>query len=345
MNKLLSFTSIVFSYLLVVQGAHANPPVNTVPVETTKDAISFYTAGLVTNKAQSRLSFKTSGIVERLLVEDGQRVSKGDLLAQLDLSEIQAQKRQAQADYKQASLDVNRLERLVAQRVAPKDKLDNALTRKDKAKAALNIAEFNLKYSQIKAPANGIIINKHTEKDELASAGQPILTFSPDNQGWVVKAGLIDREAVHVNLGDKTSIELDAYPGNVINGQVSEIAAQANPNTGLFEIEVTINEQQLRLMSGLYAHINVMPVNQPTLYRIPTSSLISANGKEGTVAQMNPVSRNIELKTIRVHSLSTQSLLVSTGLKTEWPVVIGSPYNLLSLISDRAQPNQQVTGL
>jgi hypothetical protein len=60
---------------------------------------------------------------------------------------------------------------------------------------------------------------------------------------------------------------------------------------------------------------------------------------------MNPVSRNIELKTIRVHSLSTQSLLVSTGLKTEWPVVIGSPYNLLSLISDRAQPNQQVTGL
>lgn len=340
MNKLMLLMSFVVSSLAITNTASANPPVNSVAVETTKDAISFYSSGLVTNKAQSRLSFKTSGIIQQLTVEDGQRVVKGQLLAQLDLAEIQAQKRQAQADLKQATLDVERLEKLVAQRVAPKEKLDNALIRKDKARAALNITEFNLKHSQIKAPSDGLVIRKHLEKDELVSAGQPVLTFSPDSKGWVVKAGLIDREAVYVNIGDRTTIELDAYPGQIIEGVVTEIAAQANANTGLFEIEVNIQEQQLRLMSGLYAHINVHPEQQPVLYKVPTSSLISANGKLGKVAQINPVSRTIELKTVRVHSLSTDSVFVASGLNTEWPIVIGSPYNLQSQLTDQQSTKQ-----
>ncbi|GAA3925550.1 efflux RND transporter periplasmic adaptor subunit [Litoribacillus peritrichatus] len=324
MNKLL----LLISFVISSTSAIANQPVDTQPIEKTTSAIRFYSSGLVTNKAQSRLSFKTSGIIEKLTVEEGQKVKKGDLLAQLDLSEIVAQQRQAQADYKQANLDVARLEKLVSQRLAPKEKLDNAQIRQDKAKAALNIAEFNLKHSQIKAPTDGIIIKKHIEKDELVNAGQPILVFSPNSQGWVVKAGLIDREAVYVNIGDQTTIELDAYPGHQLTGVISEMAAQANENTGLFEVEVRIEDQQLRLMSGLYAHINVLPAQQPVLYRIPTASLISANGKTGTVAQMNPVSRNIELKTVKMHSLSTDSVYVAYGLNTEWPIVLGTPYNL-----------------
>ncbi|MFC3152933.1 efflux RND transporter periplasmic adaptor subunit [Litoribrevibacter euphylliae] len=338
--KFLSFALTVLTTALIPVMSHANPPVNTVAVETVKDAVSFYSSGLVANKAQSRLSFKTSGIIQHISVEDGQKVTKGQLLAQLDLSEIQAQQRQAQADFKQATLDVKRLETLVAQRLAPKEKLDNALIRKDKAQAALNIAEFNLKHSQIKAPANGVVITKHIEKDELVSAGQPIITFSPNSKGWVVKAGLIDREAVYVNLGDTTTIELDAYPGQLLKGQVTEIAAQANPNTGLFEVEVSISEEPFRLLSGLYAHINVQPEQQPILYRVPTSSLLTANGKQGTVAQMNPVSRNIEVTTVRVHSLSTDAVLISNGLNTDWPIVIGSPYNLSSQLIERREVSQ-----
>jgi RND family efflux transporter MFP subunit len=337
---LLSLTVVSIATPLV---SHANPPVDTAQVESVERAVSFYSSGLVANKAQSRLSFKTSGIVQRISVVDGQKVKQGQLLAQLDLSEIRAQHRQAEADFKQASLDVTRLETLVAQRLAPKEKLDNALIRKDKAKAALNIAEFNLKHSQIKAPANGVIITKHIETDELVSPGQPIITFSPNSKGWVVKAGLIDREAVYVNLGDTTTIELDAYPGQTLSGEVTEIAAQANPNTGLFEVEVRINEEPFRLLSGLYAHINVHPVQQPKLYRIPTSSLLTANGKQGTVAQMNPVSRTIEMKTIQVHSLSTDAVLVSAGLNTEWPIVLGSPYNLHAHIAPPREVTQVVT--
>lgn len=341
----LSFASTVLTTALTPVMSHANPPVNTVEVETISNAVSFYSSGLVANKAQSRLSFKTSGIIEQISVDDGQKVTKGQLLAQLDLSEITAQKRQAQADYKQASLDVKRLETLVAQRLAPNEKLDNALIRKDKAKAALNIAEFNLKHSQIKAPANGVVITKHIENDELVSAGQPIITFSPNSKGWVVKAGLIDREAVYVNLGDSTTIELDAYPGHQLKGEVTEIAAQANPNTGLFEVEISISEEPFRLLSGLYAHINVQPEQQPILYRVPTSSLLTANGKQGTVAQMNPVSRNIEVKTVRVHSLSTDAVLISNGLKTDWPIVVGSPYNISSQLNEQREVTQLATEL
>ncbi|GLQ32657.1 efflux RND transporter periplasmic adaptor subunit [Litoribrevibacter albus] len=340
MKPFILLLSVAFTSAMLPLTSHANPPINTVDIETVEDAVSFYSSGLVANKAQSRLSFKTSGIVQKITVDDGQQVRKGQLLAQLDLSEIQAQQRQAQADFKQASLDVTRLETLVAQRLAPKEKLDNALIRKDKAKAALNIAEFNLKHSQIIAPASGVVITKHIEMDELISAGQPVITFSPNSKGWVVKAGLIDREAVYVNLGDTTTIELDAYPGQRLEGEVTEIAAQANPNTGLFEVEISINEEPFRLLSGLYAHINVHPQDQPVLYRVPTSSLLTANGKQATVAQMNPVSRSIEMMTVNVHSLSTDSVLISNGLNTAWPIVTGSPYNFPSQLNAPREVSQ-----
>ena len=89
-------------------------------------------------------------------------------------------------------------------------------------------------------------------------------------------------------------------------------------------------------MSGLYAHINVHPVQQPVLYRIPTSSLISANGKTGTVAQMNPISRNIEFKTVKMHSLNTDSVFIAAGLNSEWPIVLGTPYNLRAQFAERS---------
>lgn len=316
--------------------AAADTPLLTAPVTVEKNALSFYTSGVLVNKGQTRLSFKSSGLINELTFKEGEAVKKDQLLARLDLSEIQARQRLAQADLKQAEQDVARLSTLVKSQLAPKEQLDNAQIRLEKAKAALAIEDFNLKHSEIKAPEDGVVMRQYVEKDEMVSPGQPILLFSGNSEGWIIRAGLIDREAVQVSLNDKVDIQLDAYPGVKLSGKVTELAGQATPETGMFEIEVELRKPQVRLLSGLYAHLNIMPSLQPEVMRVPASALLRANGRSGQMAQLNPATRTVEIKTVQIHSLSTHAVLIQDGLNPQWPIVLGSPYHISALTTPAA---------
>ncbi|MCP5161175.1 MAG: efflux RND transporter periplasmic adaptor subunit [Hahellaceae bacterium] len=316
--------------------AVAETPLLTAPVKVETNALSFFTSGVLMNKGQTRLSFKTSGLINELTFKEGESVKKGQLLARLDLSEIQARQQLAKADLKRAELDVERLKSLVKNQLAPKEQLDNALIRLDKATASLAIENFNLKHSEIVAPENGVVLKQYVEKDEMVTPGQPALLFSGNSEGWIIRAGLIDREAVQVQLGDKVAIQLDAYPGIMLEGKVTELAAQASADTGLFELEIELRHPKVRLLSGLYAHLHIQPSLQPSISRVPASALLKANGRTGQVAQLNPLNHMVEIKTVQIHSLSGDSVLVQQGLNPTWPIVLGSPYHINGLTQNTA---------
>ncbi len=334
---ILRFTCGLIS-LLMGGLAVAESPVMTAPVTLESDAMTFYTSGVLVNKGQTRLAFKTAGVLSELPVTEGTHVKKGTLLARLDLAEIEAKQQFALADFRQAELDVRRLESLVSRQLAPKEQLDNALTRQDKAKAVLAIETFNLKHSQILAPEDGIVLKRHVEKDEMVTAGQPVLLFSGHAEGWIVRAGLIDREAIQVQLGDKVAIRLDAYPGLNLAGRVTELAAQASAQTGMFEVEIDLGKPEVRLLSGLYAHLHIRPSLQPQLMRVPVSALLNASGRHGEIAQINPDTRAVEIKSVQIYSLTSDAVLIQQGLNPQWPIVLGSPYHISALTSASRLP-------
>lgn len=242
--------------------------------------------GLIGSRDEMRLSFKTGGIVQRIAVREGEAVRQGALLAELELTEIQSQAEQAAEVAAKAERDLERGERLHADQVISLEALQNLRTQAAVARAARAAARFNLGYSRITAPRDGVILRKLVEERELVPPGQPVVVLGSAERGYVVRFALSDRDIVQISLGDTAEITLDAYPGRSFTGRVSEISSAADVRTGLFPAQLQLDASvDLRLPSGLVAKLRLAPggAAQRVLTYVPIASVVEGDGRRASV--------------------------------------------------------------
>lgn len=252
-------------------------------VEHTDTDLPVWAVGKLEAKEESRLSFKIGGIVERVFVDEGQRVAKGQLLATLSLTEIDAQLAQAQNGFDKADRDLTRVKNLFADTVATLEQLQNATTAWDIAKSSLDAAAFNRRYAQIYAPSDGTVLRRLADDHEQVAAGVPIIVMTAREKGWVVRIGLADRDLMRIERGDSATVDFDALPGETVSGTVSEIGAAPNSVNGAYEVEIKIDAAPDRLLTGLIAKVSVKPSSAKPLDLVPIEALVEANGSNGFV--------------------------------------------------------------
>ncbi len=149
-------------------------PVKVERTVPTAQPIPIISSGILGSKTELTRSFKVGGIVERMFVEEGQTVKKGQILARLNQSEISAQVDQARLAAEKTSRDLQRAENLYRDSVITLEQLQDLRTLKEVASADLEIAEFNQNYATIIAEADGKILKRFTEAGELVQPGTPI---------------------------------------------------------------------------------------------------------------------------------------------------------------------------
>ncbi len=240
-------------------------------------------SGLLTSKSEVKLAFKTGGLIKKSYVKEGDYVKAGQLLAELDLSEIQSQVNQAEIGFAKAQRDLERVQKLFKDEAATQTNLQDAQSGLEMATQTRDAAQFNLKLSRIYAPSAGRILRKISEQGELIGPFNPMFLLGTGNEAYVVKLGLTDRDIVKVSLGDPAQVELDAYPGEIFGGRVSQIAQTINPATGTYEIEVEINPNGKRLISGFVAKVGVGTRNTSKSLVVPVESLVNAQGNQADV--------------------------------------------------------------
>ena len=243
------------------------------------------TNGVIANKDEMRLSFKVSGVIRKIYVEQGAAVRAGERLAEIEQTEINAQLEQARALADKAQRDLARGERLYADEVISLEQLQDLRTQADTARAALKSVAFNRGYSVITAPADGVVLRKLSQERELVPAAQAVLIVSSHGRGYVVKAALSDRELVELRLGDPAEVRLDAYAGRVLRGTLTEIASAADDKTGLFPVEVRLDSPPVALMSGLVAKLRLYPAagRAQRLTYVPIGAVIEGTGNRASV--------------------------------------------------------------
>ena len=203
-------------------------------------SIPVHTTGTLVASEELKLSFKTGGIVGKIFVREGDRVRKGDILASLDLLEINANAEQAKIAYDKAVRDFIRAENLLKEGATTLEKKQNAETAMNMAKNSLEIARFNLQHSKIEAPDNGIVMKQFVKKNELVSSGYPVFLFGTSGKYWKVKAGLSDRDMIKINPGDSAEVGFDAWPGVKFSAMVDQVGEMSNPYTGTYEAELIV---------------------------------------------------------------------------------------------------------
>src|SRR5690606_18531684 len=125
---------------------------------------------------------------------------------------------------------------------------------------------------------------KLMSEGEVTGPGSPVLMIvSGRKNDWVVKVGVSDRDWARLKPGDKAEVELDAYPGEQLNGVVSFLSLVADPATHLYEVEVRLTGTVPRMASGLFAKVSLWPSQSRRFEIIPVEALLEGHGSEGFV--------------------------------------------------------------
>lgn len=288
---------------------------------------SIRNSGRISHKNEMRLSFKTGGLIEQISVEEGDEVKAGQILAMLDLEEINAQQQRAASNYKKAADDLERFSKLYDDALVSLQIKQNARSANDSAAAELQIANFNKKLSVIRAPVEGRILKRFVESSELIQSGQPVFLLAADKQGSVVRVGLIDQDIVKVGVGDPTEIFLDAYPGRTFTGAVSEVALSTDSNAGTFEVEILIDDQGFALRSGLIARVEITPVSGDLQYYIPIEAVFKADNGLARVFVLDEDKHVVNEVSVEIVEFLQEEVAVRGSLKASDKVIkLGAPY-------------------
>jgi len=293
-------------------------PVRVAAIRVDHVAVPVRATGTLGPKEDVALSFKVGGVVARVLVDEGEHVREGQLLASLDFGEIDPAVTRARAAAEKAERDLGRAQRLYADSVATREQVENAETARDAAKAEYDAATFNRRHAAITAPADGVILQRKAEPGELVESGTTILTLGSRARGQVVRVGLADRDVVRIHRGDKATVTFDALPDRVFDGRVTEIAASADPMTGTYRVELSLaplTGDGSALTSGLVGAVEIHPTADQLLALVPAESVLEADGSRGVVYTLATDGRSAVRHTVTLAFLSGDRVAIAAGLE------------------------------
>jgi multidrug efflux system membrane fusion protein len=307
------------------EGTTTPAPVRAEPVASATVAHQARAVGVLGPRDEVRLAFKVGGIVDRVLVDAGDTVRKGQLLAELKRTEVDAAVAQASEAAEKARRDLERARRLRVDEVATEEQVENLTTAYNVARANLQAARFNAQFARIVAPADGVVFERLVEDGELVQAGQPVVVLGATQSGWVVRVGFADRDAVRIESGAAAEVTFDAFPGRIFRGRVTRVGAAADRLTGTFEIEVEVQPDGVRFARGLVGKV-ALPLAQPAGVTedstvVPVAALVEADGPRGVVYVIDRQHNVARRKDVTLGPLLGEQVVVTAGLEVGEPVI------------------------
>jgi RND family efflux transporter MFP subunit len=300
-------------------------PVRTIKLSSADSVALINATGLITTEDEAKCAFKIGGVIDHIYVKEGQRFRKGQLLASLKLTEIESGVLQAQLNLDKARRDYQRAGNLYKDSVTTLEQLQNSKTALDVAQKQLDAVAFNKQYAYIYAEHDGFVAQKIANEGEVITGGNPVLAINIDDSsnGWVLKAGLSDKEWAAVEVGDGADVHIDAYPLQKFKAKVTKKALAADPVSGSFEVELTLSLEKSLPAAGMYAKAAITTNKVISQKWIPYSALVEADGNKAFV--FAPYHQTgVKKVPITIEGFDNQKVKVASGLENAPEIIVSN---------------------
>ncbi len=249
--------------------------VSTTPVVIARWPRSIESVGSLRAVQGAELSTESSGVVTRILFENGQEVSAGELLLELDTQSEQANLRSSEAEADLARTIYERTRQLRANNTVPQSELDVAEAELRKMTALVEQLRADIRKKQLRAPFDGRLGIREVNLGQFLDAGAKIVALQaldpifidfllPQQLLSVVKAGL------------PLEIMTDVYPGEVFAGELTAVNTQVDPVTRNIRLQGTLDNADGRLRPGIFGRVALRLGEDEELLAIPATALLSA---------------------------------------------------------------------
>ena len=283
---------------------------------------------------------QVSGIVSKLYVDYNSVVKKGQIIAELDktnlISELTAQRAnlssaQSSLNYQQANY--NRYKTLYDKGLVSANEYENALLQYNQAKEQVNTAresvqraQTNLGYATITSPIDGVVLSKAVEEGQTVAASfntPELFTIAQDLTDMRVIADIDEADIGGVKEGQRVTFTVDAFPADQFEGSVTQVRQQATTESNVvtYEVVISARNNDLKLKPGLTANVTIYTLEKNDVLAVPSKALRfmpnEAILKEGQVIEDVEAPRKLwtlEGNKFKAHKVETG---ITNGMMTE----------------------------
>lgn len=273
-----------------VDAAPADPlpkPVRVETVEEVRLAPSIRVPGIVEARARIPLAFRVAGFVEEFLVDEGQRVDVGTVIARLDPRDAEREVRLARADLQRAEagsadarLEFERQKKLLDSESISRQRYEKAKSAFEIARAEASASQLRLEEArtrlqdcELRAPVTAHVEKRLVEAHEFAAAEKPVVILT-ELDTVIVRAGISDRDLPRVQIGAHAAIRSPAWPDREIEGTVSLVAVAADASTRTVPIEVEVKNPELALRPAMVVGLELREAEAETIHAVPLAAVL-----------------------------------------------------------------------
>lgn len=241
-----------------------------------------YATGVVEPTVQIPVGPRAGGRLVRWEVDEGASVRKGQLLGRLEAEDLERTVQEMAAREQLARSNFERTQKLVAQQFLSPAELDRTRIEWQAAQASVKRAEATRNYSQLVAPADGVVLRRDGEAGQFIPAGQTVFTLACCAP-LRVSAEVDEEDIARVHVGMPVVLRGDALPGKVYDGTVAEITPKGDPVARSYRVRIRFQDAQAMdvlgksgLRSGMTMDANLIVGRHENALLVPTRALRGA---------------------------------------------------------------------
>jgi RND family efflux transporter MFP subunit len=309
-----------------LQDAIANAESNSVPVEVVeakKGDITEITRMTAQVEASEKVSIipKMGGKVDRVAVSVGDRVSKGQVLIQLEQKDLLAQLKQAEAGLAAAKAGENsaiarledaqatleRMKKLYEEGAISKQQLEQAklqyevsspeavYAQIEQAEAAVEAIKLQLENTTITSPISGVVTSVNVSTGEMAGPSMPVAEVMNLDE-VEVKIGVVEQYINNINIGDRVYVKISSVSSEPFIGTIKTIAPAADSITKTFPVTVVLDNKDHQIKVGMFAEVSIVTRTREDVIIVPMQAVVDQGGRQTVFVVENDqaVSRQVE---------------------------------------------------
>jgi RND family efflux transporter MFP subunit len=247
-------------------------------------------SGALHREREVELGFRVGGVLQRISVEAGDPVARGQTLAQLDPAPFRIRLGQATAELRQAERNASRYQALADQGFVSRKQLEDQRSALAQAQAAYDAAAYDSRWSRLVAPADGVVLTRAAQAGEVVQSGQPVVTLADATSGFVLRAPVADRDVASIAVGAAATLELDGLPGRRLVGRVARIGEQADARSGAVMTEIAAPAAP-GLRSGMIGRVRITAAAGAAAtgaaQRVPVETVVEADAGRAVVYRLD----------------------------------------------------------
>lgn len=269
-------------------GQFSMPPMPVEVAQVVEHGVSekFEAVGTIEAIEEVTVVSEINATIVNIPFTEGSHINKGELIAQLDDSQLAAEVNRSEALYQQSLARYNRIKKIVEQKAGSQQDLDDALASLKVAEANLELAQARLEKTKIVAPFNGMIGSRKVSVGSFLRSGDAITELANLNE-IRISFSAPERFLSDLKRGSEVIVSSPVYPGHEVKGSIIAIEPIINSDTRTARIVARVQNPGQKFRPGMSANVSVILSERANALTIPTEAVF-ANGNQSFVYIINP---------------------------------------------------------